>query len=54
MDTSSSSRQDKRDSKKKHTAHSVYTAKHVRISAAITEKNNNKSNPPKSNQPKKN
>lgn len=38
MDTPISKRQDKRDSKKKHSANSVYTSKHVRIAAAIAEK----------------
>lgn len=38
MDGPSSKRQDKRDSKKKHSAHSVYTSKHVRIAATIAEK----------------
>lgn len=38
MDYPSSKRQEKRDSKKKQSANSVYTAKHVRISAAIAEK----------------
>ncbi len=38
MDTPSSKRQDKRDSKKKQSAHSVYSSKHTRISAAIAEK----------------
>ncbi len=38
MDTPSSKRQDKRDSKKKQSAHSIYTSKHTRISAAIAEK----------------
>jgi hypothetical protein len=35
MDYPSSKRQDKRDSKKKQSAHSVYTAKHVRIAASV-------------------
>lgn len=39
MDNPSSKRQDKRDSKKKHSSHSVYSSKHVRISGAILEKN---------------
>lgn len=38
MDTPSSKRQDKRDSKKKRSANSVYTSKHVRIAAAVAEK----------------
>jgi hypothetical protein len=35
MDFPSSKRQDKRDSKKKQSAHSIYTAKHTRIAAAV-------------------
>ncbi len=38
MDSPVSKRQDKRDSKKKQSAHSVYSSKHTRISAAIAEK----------------
>jgi hypothetical protein len=34
----SSKRQDKRDSKKKQSDHSVYSSKHTRISAAVAEK----------------
>lgn len=46
MDTPSSKRQDKRDSKKKQSTHSVYSSKHTRISAAIAEKSSK--TPPKS------
>ena len=38
MDHPNSHRQDKRDSKKKHSAKSVYTSKHVRITEALAEK----------------
>uniref|UniRef100_A0A6C0DZD1 Uncharacterized protein n=1 Tax=viral metagenome TaxID=1070528 RepID=A0A6C0DZD1_9ZZZZ len=41
MDSPSSNRQDKRDSKKKQSTHSVYSSKHVRISAAVAEKSAN-------------
>jgi hypothetical protein len=51
MDIPSSKRQDKRDSKKKKSANSVYTSKHVRIAAAVAEKS---SKPPaKSKTPSK-
>ena len=38
MDSPVSKRQDKRDSKKKHSSKSIYTSKHVRIAAALAEK----------------
>jgi hypothetical protein len=38
MDYPSYTRQDKRDSKKKHSDHTIYSSKHLRISAAVSEK----------------
>ena len=43
MDYQSSKRQDKRDSKKKHSDNSVYTSKHIRITATVAEKSPKKS-----------
>jgi hypothetical protein len=40
MDSVQSKRQDKRDSKKKQSAHSVYSAKHTRISEAVKKSSN--------------
>jgi hypothetical protein len=40
MDYPTSKRQDKQNSKKKQSSNSVYTSKHVRITAAIVEKSN--------------
>lgn len=51
MDYPSSKRQDKRDSKKKHSDHSVYSSKHTRISAAVAEKSSK--TPPKTTKSKK-
>ena len=38
MDNPSFKRQEKRDSKKKHSEKSIYTSKHIRISEALKEK----------------
>ena len=46
MDYPNSKRQDKRDSKKKHSGHSVYSSKHTRIAAEIAAKHSSKPAPP--------
>ena len=46
MDYPTSKRQDKRDSKKKHSGHSVYSSKHTRIAAEIAAKHPSKPTPP--------
>jgi hypothetical protein len=53
MDTPSFSRQDKRDSKKKQSTHSVYSSKHTRISAAISEKSSKSQTAPSKTKSKK-
>ena len=45
MDYSSSKRQDKRDSKKKHDSKTIYTSKHIRITLAFAEKSSKHSKP---------
>jgi hypothetical protein len=42
MDYPSSKRQDKHDSKKKHSAKSIYSSKHIRLAEAVKEKNKTK------------
>ena len=52
MDYPNSKRQDKRDSKKKHSGHSVYTSKHTRIAAEIAAKHSSKPAPPSNSKSK--
>jgi hypothetical protein len=48
MDYQPSNRQDKRDSKKKQSSHSIYTSKHTRIAAEVAAKHSVKPDTSKS------